>query len=356
MKRTLELDGLRGIAILMVFTYHALRVPLLWSGVDLFFVLSGFLITGILLRLKRETDESESVGLTVFYAKRARRILPPYLLFLLVVTAVFHVNWTHVWYWYAFFDANLANAFGKVTVSAMTPLWSLGVEEQFYFVWPFVVLFTSERTLKKIAIGIAVAAPILRALCTPVGSVGFIYCLTPFRADTLALGSFVAISEWENPGWSRLHRHRALLCSIGAGLALCALSAFHSFRFTANNVFFNVAGYSLIGIVCTGALVYVLASAEGITHRIMTTRPLRYLGQISYTFYLYHFGVLIIIKQHYHSAPVDFVLGFIATAAIAAVSWAVYEAPILRRPRFILGGRNADGAFDDVAAQRFVTT
>jgi peptidoglycan/LPS O-acetylase OafA/YrhL len=322
----------------MVFTYHSLRAPLLWSGVDLFFVLSGYLITGILLRLKTRAG-SGSRGLASFYVKRARRILPPYLLFLIVVSAVFHVRWAHVWYWYAFFGANLANAFDRVAVAAMTPLWSLAVEEQFYFIWPFIVLFTPERTLKKIAVGIAIAAAFLRAAFTSVGSVGFIYCLTPFRADTLALGSFIAISERESPGWSGLHRQRALLCTVSAGVALCALSAFHSFRFTANTVFFNALGYSLVAIICSGALVYVLASGKGIVHTVLTAKPLRYLGQISYTFYLYHYGVLIIIRHHYHSAFIGFGLGFIATAAIAAVSWTVYEAPILRQPRFIQGAR-----------------
>lgn len=102
MKRTLQLDGLRGIAILMVFVYHALYAPLLWSGVDLFFVLSGYLITGILLRLKT-SERAKAASLSSFYSKRARRILPPYLLFLFLASVVFHVHWSHAWYWYTLF-------------------------------------------------------------------------------------------------------------------------------------------------------------------------------------------------------------------------------------------------------------
>src|ERR1700677_2373218 len=91
MRRISQLDGLRGIAILMVFFYHAFSVPLLWFGVDLFFVLSGYLITGILLRLKERTaDEASASFFVPFYVRRAIRILPPYLVFLVVVSLFFH--------------------------------------------------------------------------------------------------------------------------------------------------------------------------------------------------------------------------------------------------------------------------
>ncbi len=186
----------------------------------------------------------------------------------------------------------------------MTPLWSLAVEEQFYFVWPFVVFFTSEKTLKKVALGIAIAAPILRAIYTPVASHSVIYCLTPFRADTLALGSFVAIAERENRKWIGRHRQQALACTLISGIALCALSVFHTFRLTADTEFFNILGYSLVAIMFGGAVVYVLECREGIIHRILTAKVLRYFGQISYSFYLYHFGVLFILRQYlpFHDA------------------------------------------------------
>jgi peptidoglycan/LPS O-acetylase OafA/YrhL len=102
MKRIPQLDGLRGIAILMVFLYHALHVPIFWSGVDLFFILSGYLITGILLRLKEQQAAEGGHGgwWRSFYVRRACRILPPYVVFLGIVSLFFRVPWLHIWFWY----------------------------------------------------------------------------------------------------------------------------------------------------------------------------------------------------------------------------------------------------------------
>src|SRR5690242_4935967 len=145
MKRIPQLDGLRSIAILMVFLFHAFQVPVFWSGVDLFFVLSGYLITGILLRLKEQKDGGAVVLRLArsFYLRRACRIHPPFVRYLFDVTLFSRVPWAHLEYWYAFYDANYATATGHDSVRAMVPLWSLAVEEQFYFVWPWVVLLAS---------------------------------------------------------------------------------------------------------------------------------------------------------------------------------------------------------------------
>src|SRR5215813_4892149 len=105
MKRIPQLDGLRGIAILIVFLNHALHVPTFWSGVDLFFILSGYLITGILLRLKewQAAEGGRGGWWRSFYVRRACRILPPYVSFLGIVGLFFSVPWSHIWFWYAFF-------------------------------------------------------------------------------------------------------------------------------------------------------------------------------------------------------------------------------------------------------------
>lgn len=334
MERKIQLDGLRGIAILMVFIYHAFNVPLLWSGVDLFFVLSGYLITGILLRMK-DQRVATSFALRSFYSRRACRILPAYLLFLFIATLVFQVHWSHLWYWYAFFGANVASALtsavGKVKVLVLDPLWSLAVEEQFYFVWPLVVLLSRDKTLKRLALGLIVVAPIMRVICAPFVSSAYIYYLTPFRMDTLAWGAAIAIFEREDPACIRSRHRLASVCAIAAGIVLCALSPLHSFhRTTGNGIFFNILGFSLIGLVFAGTVFHALGSQEGFAHAILTLRPLRYMGQISYTFYLYHFGVLMLIRQYFHSTIFCSALNFGITGAIAAVSWAFYESPILR--------------------------
>lgn len=330
----LQLDGLRGIAILMVFLYHAYQVPLLWSGVDLFFVMSGYLITGILLRLKEQEIESDAWSRTrywrAFYSHRARRILPPYVVFLVIVGFLFSIPWSHVWYWYAFFGANVLAALSRVPATAMIPLWSLAVEEQFYLLWPFEVRIASPNTLKMVAIGLIVAAPILRALCTPLFQSHWpIYALPFFRVDTLAWGALIAISERYTPAWISSHRRVAGMAVVTTGGILVLLSAFRSFRLTANSITFNTLGYSLIALAFGGVVVYVLGSQDGFIHWILTRRALRYLGKISYTFYLYHFGIIVLIQRHLHTRGFLGILAFLITVAVAAVSWALLESPIL---------------------------
>jgi peptidoglycan/LPS O-acetylase OafA/YrhL len=332
MRRIPQLDGLRGIAILMVFATHALHVPMLWMGVDLFFILSGYLITGILLHLRDQREVEGYWG--PFYRRRAQRILPPYIGFLIFVGVVFAPRWGHIWYWYAFFGANFPLALGRVPTEAMSPLWSLAVEEQFYLIWPFIVLQCDNARLRQIALSIVILAPLLRAVATPFFSSHFpIYSLTPFRADTLALGAFIAVAEDERTGWIRSMRRPALWGSVVSCVLLLCLSLSASFRTSANSLLFNAAGYSLSGLTFSGALIFVLGSTEGVSHYLLTLTPLRYLGRISYTFYLYHVAVLVIVSRYLNSSTLRAVASLMLTSAIAALSWHVLESPILKRTR-----------------------
>ncbi|MCA3845215.1 MAG: acyltransferase, partial [Burkholderia sp.] len=160
--RIVQLDGLRAIAVGAVFLQHALKAPL-WMGVDLFFVLSGLLITGILLDRKARGQSYFSH----FYARRVRRILPPYVLLLVVSTLLFGASWLPHWPWFAFFSTNIGLSLGSIGHDSLNVLWSLAVEEQFYIFWPFVVLWCSERALLWVAAALVVAAPVLRAIATP---------------------------------------------------------------------------------------------------------------------------------------------------------------------------------------------
>jgi peptidoglycan/LPS O-acetylase OafA/YrhL len=329
MKRIPQLDGLRGIAVLMVFAYHALHVPLMWAGVDLFFVLTGYLITGILLRLKEDHDTAEYWS--AFYFRRILRIAPPYLGLVVILTLLFPIPWRHLWYWYAFFGANFASALGKCSVHAMDPLWSLAVEEQFYFVWPWVVLLASRKTLKRAALGIMVGAPVLRAIFTPMlSNRAPIYDLTPFRADLLACGAFVAICASEDGEWIERWRSFSLMSLTGAGTLLIGLSAFPSFRLAANSELFNTVGYSLIVIIFGAVLVWTLGMSPGFWRQLFASRPLRYMGQVSYTFYLYQVAVIDKLSQHIRSRPEVVVLAFVITGLFSAFSWHFFESQILK--------------------------
>jgi peptidoglycan/LPS O-acetylase OafA/YrhL len=334
-----QLDGLRGLAILMVFLYHAFSIPLLWSGVDLFFVLSGYLITGILLRLKpiRGPGGLRASGKAwrTFYARRVRRILPPYLCFVIVIAAVYSIRWGEVWYFYAFFGANYANLLHRVPLPAMVPLWSLAVEEQFYLVWPLVVFCVSTTTLKRIAIFVIVAAPAFRIIFTLLGaSHDAIYYMAPFRVDTLAWGAFIAL---QGNAWVVARRALALRVAVIAASILSVLSISASFRLTANSLSFNALGYSLVALGFAAMLVFALATHKGFIHSVLTAKTLRYLGLISYTFYLYHQAVFVELRSHALSPLLVALFGFAITALIAAVSWYALEAPILGLQRGLPG-------------------
>jgi peptidoglycan/LPS O-acetylase OafA/YrhL len=328
MRHIPQLDGLRAVAILMVFATHAAHVPLLWTGVDLFFVLSGYLITGILLRLKQQA----AGFFAPFYLRRARRILPPYFIFLIAAALLFHARWTAL-PWCALFSANVGLAFGKINDSVLTPLWSLAVEEQFYLLWPCVILFCSPRTLRRVALAVIILSPFLRAFATPLFSTHFpIYFLSPFRADSLCAGAFIAISEREIPHCIALHHSIAKRLALAAASAFVLLTALPSFRTGSNTVLFNSLGYSLIALFFAAALVLTLHLRQGPIHALLTSTPLRYLGRISYTFYLWHWAVLIFLSDHLHSSALIPILAFLATFAIAASSWHFIEAPILATP------------------------
>lgn len=329
MRHIPQLDGLRAAAILMVFATHAARIPLLWAGVDLFFVLSGYLITGILLRLKQQPAAGY---FRPFYLRRAQRILPPYLLFLILSTAIIHTGWIAS-LWCILFSANIGLALGKINSLALTPLWSLAVEEQFYLIWPWVVLLCSARTLRRLAISVIVISPLLRAAATPLFHDHLpIYFLSVFRADGLCAGALVAVAQAQQSFNSALFRKRTFIALIvGSMLVFGLLSTLPSFHTSANSILFNSLGYSLISLFFLGMLIFALTLPKGVALAFLSWAPLRYLGRISYSFYLWHVAVLLLLSERIHSTPVVVILGFALTAAIAATSWHVIEAPLLKK-------------------------
>ena len=227
----------------------------------------------------------------------------------------------------------------------MGPLWSLGVEEQFYFVWPWLVIACSKEGLRRVALGVIVISPLLRVVFTPLFSTHFpIYSLTIFRADTLAMGAFIALAASRDPQWIGRHRRMALGGSLLALALLVGLSALPGFRASANSILFNSIAYSLSAVCLGGTLIYVLGSQRGFLHTLLTAPLLRYLGLISYTFYLYHEAVLLKVGQHLHSPILIALAAFSVTVLISVLSWHLFEAPIL--------GRSAKKRADDSPSER----
>jgi len=261
--------------------------------------------------------------LACFYARRARRILPPYLLTLLVMTFFFGIAWATEWYWYL----GLTNFLQPLRIPhphAFDPLWSLAVEEQFYLVWPFAVYFLKERQLWKLAVALVLLAPLLRGVLH-FPSHWSIYMLMPFRMDLLAVGALLClayrharekIERWGLPA-------AIVLCSFGlAGLLVLWQSGVSTYG---NTRLGNVSIYEFALMICLGLMLWALS---GKRVAWLTWRPLTYIGQISYSMYLVHLGVLILLTQHLSELAAG-VLGFGLTVAYASLSWFVLERPLL---------------------------
>ena len=322
-RRIGALDGVRGIAILLVFVNHAFKVKLTWAGVDLFFVLSGFLITGILLGVKH-LRAGAYYGR--FYGRRVRRILPPYLLLLAVTPVFFGVGWLRFGYMYAFL-MNFVTAFAIPHLSSLDVLWSLAVEEQFYLVWPVLVLLLSERALAWAVGVLMVAAPLLRYICSPeFSNYAPVYMLTPFRMDLLAAGAGLALVWRKRREWIVRFGGFGPLLSLGSLGVLAALSRKQGFSITANTPFANVWIYEMTLVASAGVVLWALS---GRGSEVLEWRPIRALGRISYSFYLIHTTVLIVLERYLAGRWLVAGLTFGISLMYSALSWRYFEQPML---------------------------
>jgi peptidoglycan/LPS O-acetylase OafA/YrhL len=279
--RVPQLDGLRALAFFSVFLYHALNLPFGWIGVDLFFVLSGFLITTILLE-RRST-------LRVFYLRRALRIFPPYFSTLAVILLLVPAARAE-WPWHALFLTNVRHTLFEPASPMIIPLWSISIEEQFYLLWPLFVLRASPRHTLIAASCAVISAPCLRALLSLCSTTHHAVYLLPFcRWDLLGIGAALAALRLTSPDTYRR-------CSASAGPVLVLTTLlFVTFALTdasftphAHALHFNVLGYSLLVLIMASILLTALDLRSGFLHSMLTSPPLVLSGRISYSAYLIH--------------------------------------------------------------------
>lgn len=375
-----RLDGIRGMAILLVLLFHTLQYGLVrgpvaltwttlpalgWSGVDLFFVLSGFLITNILLKTRR----SSTYALT-FYARRTLRIFPLYyvvLTFFLVIAprlpslASLNDLWgaggptAGLWYWLYLSNVQVART-GAFDHMALSITWSLAIEEQFYLVWPWIVRGASEQTLLRVCCAILVFAPALRLACLAAGASWIVdYVSTPCRLDTLATGAAIALLAQRPDGLApyasvarrALGGAAALLASIVVYLRMAQGNRLHTHLTLslAAEPLMQVVGYSALCVLWGALLVTVVTAAQGSRlARTFELRPLRSLGKYSYGLYLLHLPVAIALGQwipapafvrHFTIAQFAYTsLTIAATYALARLSWLAIESPALSLKRY----------------------
>jgi peptidoglycan/LPS O-acetylase OafA/YrhL len=316
-----------------------------WSGVDLFFVLSGFLITRILLDSKTAEGYFKN-----FYARRALRIWPLYYALLVFAFVIFPVIVEHNAFLRSYYVAPVGGAwiyFGAFLqnfwMSAHPPVpmlaatWSLAVEEQFYIVWPWLVLLLGEKALAKILTAALVLSPIIRAIAVHYGVGGFaIYNFSIFRLDGLIVGALIAL--WARSSSFSLARLRNAALPL---LVLGAIGGTWLAPSAITNTAPNPLTYSALAILFGAALGLALtAKPGGIPHRILTCRPMRYTGKVSYCLYLVHLPVFVLLNSnafqrrfHFGSPALTditvLVIGFAVVYAIAALSWYGLETRVL---------------------------
>lgn len=326
-----QLDILRGIAILAVIAYHASNhlkwavfsslVSYGWCGVDLFFVISGFLITGILLGSR--DDEGYFVN---FYMRRVLRIWPLYFAFLLLMLVLLpaampramaeSVQSANPAWAFPLFLQNLF-VHNKI-VGPLGITWSLAIEEQFYMAWPFFVWKISRPTLKRLLIAILVAEPVLRILLTHFNVHISQYTHTLTRLDAIAAGCLLALLSvnYDPAIW----RRRAIQFGLPA-LGVAVICASFQYR---------PLLYSAVALVMGCVVAYSL-TLHGPSKGFLV-----YTGRISYGLYLLHLLAFDLLDKRLHG--IAYVAASLAlTYALASISFFAYEAPINRLKRFFRG-------------------
>lgn len=306
--RIKEIQGLRALAVLLVIAFHAKFLSGGYIGVDIFYVISGYLITGLLLRELRETG---SISLTNFYSRRIKRLLPSTFLVLLttaivsfavmpssarsnlgrnIVAAALYVS-NYVFAWWQNDYQNLGT-----TPSPIIHFWSLAVEEQFYLFWPLLILLAARnaRTSRvfKVLTGITFCSFVLSLFATSRFPIWSFYSL-PTRAWELGLGALVVFMR-ESP-----LALRRLRWTGWPALACIFLAAF---IFNENTLFPGRA--ALLPTLGAGYILLIVTDLPTVLSRILNLRPIQWIGDISYPLYLWHWPALV-LPVYIFNAPLS---------------------------------------------------
>jgi peptidoglycan/LPS O-acetylase OafA/YrhL len=353
-----QLDGLRFFAVMAVVVAHNWdpslgpwilnRVNLGGLGVGLFFVLSGFLITGILLQGRRLDDSrprSRLFFMRQFYARRFLRIFPVYYAVLIGIT-ILGSERSQVLPWLFTYTTNIY-IWHHLTFIRFSHFWTLAVEEQFYLVWPLLLLFLPRRWLVSALVTLICLAPLYRLYATfryPVdASIAGSFTsgtLTVGHLDSLGLGSFLALAFSREHGGERVHRILVrLVLPVGVATYVTVLALSH----------YGVDDRALVALDETGAALvfcWLIGTAsrgfDGVPGWVLDWSPIVYLGKISYGIYIFHLLIPLIAFSWFakhlgiaysNSGFINFVATSLATFAVASVSWHAFEAPINRLKR-----------------------
>ncbi len=360
MKRIQGLDGLRAVAFLLVFFFHVYWFLPGWIGVQLFFVLSGFLITGILLDMKERLVAKDFF--IKFYGRRFLRIFPLYYFYLLATTLL--VSWLleqgfRVAYMRDFqeqlpyaltysYNFYFATSYFERPISLLTHFWSLAVEEQFYFVWPFLIFLTPRKYARHVFLGVIAFSPLFRLGITIVDQNDLWSFLSPIEGlaayvlpfshlDAFAFGALlnaVDLPKAKQQFW-------ALLLTLPVVGALTDYLAAGTWEYLPHLGLIEPLTYAYKPVWGYSALDYLFAllvygvAREGWWRAVLDSRPMSYLGKISYGLYVYHSAIIWFIYVwigHSQLKPFPIWAAALAlglTILIAGLSYRFMEKPLI---------------------------
>jgi len=338
------LDGLRGVAILAVLAVHTNHI-FGWSllkgantGVDIFFVLSGFLITALLIE---EWEQTGDVSLKSFYWRRALRLIPG---LLVLLTALYFLsellfspaeaNATRRGIPVAFvYASDLALAFFQLHLGALQHTWSLAIEEHFYLIWPVVLvaalkLGISKKRLVLITVLVVIASGLQRASLHQFGAPPVrTYYGIDTRADALLIGCITALCV----SWGLIHARalRPLLVPAVVFIGFCMVATGFG------SVFMTLGGFTLLAIATSVVIVNVVFGSAGYLRGVLEWGPLVWVGRISYGVYLWHYPIFKSTSFLTSSWPVQLAVALAVTLAVTCFSYYLIERPALslKRPR-----------------------
>jgi len=340
-----EFDALRAVAAISVMIAHFagdvsfLVERLGLPAVVLFFCLSGYLITGILLRCRElSSSQSNLKTLLQFYVRRALRIFPLYYLVVFLFCLVSPSIRSNI-LWFLCYAVNIGKAFGETGFNPLNHFWTLAVEEQFYIVWPFVILLSPAKRLSAISLSMLGVAFLSRYLLSTVfdASPTAVQQLTFSSLDALGLGSFFAVVEANQAvRLSRLDRFSTILLCIFWPLMIVLFAI-------ADNATLSLWG-PLIYSLSFAPLIYLVARSSGSDKMsALRSKPLLFVGKISYGIYVWHlpvmwayaklmslfFGYDLLTRLHYGvGTVVRTTLLIVMTLVISSCSWYFFEKPI----------------------------
>lgn len=348
-----QLDALRALAVFTVmvthFLFHSRIVEWLpWDelGVQLFFVLSGFLITGILLRCKsivESTPQTSWLTLRQFYARRFLRISPLFYTTIAVLALMGIGPVRETIFWHLTYLSNVYFVVIGKGHGSVTHFWTLAVEEQFYLVWPFIILFTPRKYLLGVIVLTICSAPLFRAVTGLIGTSYMVKKVLPFGCiDTLGFGALLAILQTHRHGYDRAYR---LLVQLGLWLGaplfviFLLLYANRLLPYGLDTVFQR----TVMGLFYVWLIDRAGRGFGGVVGWFLQLPPLIFIGKISYGIYVLHNFVPELTKRFFafahipypwDSPAIQFALLASLSVLIATISWYTLERPLNNLKRY----------------------